>query len=103
MSQNESENELCPCVLGNYCPEHTQSITVSKKESDWEKEFDEKFGVTSDKQELPPKTWEYYGDVKHFISKTVSNREKEIAEEVKKLGGYSNFKEEVLKILNHNQ
>lgn len=83
---------------------------MSQKESEWEKDLENLMEATGD---------HYYSACEHvysdtpyeelvnkwklFIREAISTREKEIAEEVKKLGGYSNFKEEVLKILNHNQ
>ena len=59
-----------------------------QKESEWEKEFKEFFGNTTD----PNKFTEFlsFREVKEFIGLAidteVSNREKEIAEEVVKLG-----------------
>ena len=50
----------------------------------WEENFDEKFGVSHDKQEIPEKTWELYSEIKHFIQKT---REDAVREALKKVDG----------------
>jgi hypothetical protein len=54
-----------------------------QKESEWEKEFDKKFWIYF-VQYYPEKENGLFGSIKSFIYQTIANREKEIAEEVKK-------------------
>jgi hypothetical protein len=56
-----------------------------QKESEWEKEFDKKFWIYF-VQYYPEKENGLFGSIKSFIYQTIANREKEIAEEVVKLG-----------------
>ena len=48
----------------------------------WEEEFDKKFGVSHDKQEIPEKTWELYAELKYFIKKTREEAVREALEKV---------------------
>lgn len=68
---------------------------MSQKESEWEERFLDEF--TKGDDFIAPNMRASY--IIPFISNLLSQREKEIAEEVEKLGGYSNFKEKVLKII----
>ena len=38
-------------------------------EEKWKETFSKKFGITSEKQEIPPKTFEMYGEIESFIER----------------------------------
>lgn len=63
---------------------HDDSVYVPVEKS-WEELFDEKFGVTHEKQELPAMTWEFYHEIKSFIRDTIKEAEERKDKEIEQL------------------
>lgn len=54
-------------------------------EEKWKETFSKKFGITSEKQEIPPKTFEMYGEIESFIENLLEQEKKRMSDEVKEL------------------
>jgi 2-phosphoglycerate kinase len=73
-------------------------MTSLQKESEWESEFESRFHTTNNDYDGGKMLWVQKEEVKSFLKEIISNREKEIAEEVKKkinsaggLGGWKHL------------
>lgn len=75
-----SDDECESCGLLRYTVEASKAMSL-QKESEWEDEFYRRF-----QEEYPHLSDEQSEEIKTFVSNILSNREKEIAEEVIKLG-----------------
>ena len=66
---NHSEKE----IMFYGCETNPMNQPIEEK---WKETFSKKFGITSEKQEIPPKTFEMYGEIESFIENLLEQERK---------------------------
>jgi len=70
-----------------------------QKESEWESEFESRFHTTNNDYDGGKMLWVQKEEVKSFLKEIISNREKEIAEEVDRMEVYDDEPDNCRRIL----
>lgn len=98
---NHSEKE----IMFYGCETNPMNQPIEEK---WKETFSKKFGITSEKQEIPPKTFEMYGEIESFIENLLEQDRQRMSDEVeglhKRSAEFEDFSsatvDEVLSIIN---